>query len=32
VFDFELSDEDMAFLTGLTGVAGGAPDPDNMPF
>jgi len=32
VFDFELSDEDMSFLTGLTGVAGGAPDPDNMPF
>lgn len=32
VFDFELSDEDMEFLSGSTGVAGGAPDPDNMPF
>lgn len=32
VFDFELDDDDMAFLTGLDEVAGGAPDPDNMPF
>ena len=32
VFDFEISAEDMNVLTGLTGCAGGAPDPDNMPF
>ena len=32
VFDFELSDADMAYLTGLKECAGGPPDSDNMPF
>jgi len=32
VYDFEISAEDMNILTGLTECAGGAPDPDNMPF
>ncbi|SCW35234.1 Aldo/keto reductase [Ruminococcaceae bacterium YRB3002] len=32
VFDFELSDDDMEYLTGLHEIAGGAPNPDNMPF
>ncbi len=32
VSDFELSEADVSFLTGLSGCAGDAPDPDQMPF
>ena len=32
VFDFELSDEDVKLIAGLTGCVGLSGDPDTMPF
>ena len=32
VSDLELTEADVSFLTGLSGCAGDAPDPDQMPF
>lgn len=32
VFDFELSDEDVHFIDGLSGIGKGAPDPDTVNF
>lgn len=32
IFDFELSDEDMNIISGLSGSCGEAPDPDNILF
>lgn len=32
IFDFELSDEDMNVISGLEGICGEAPDPDNILF
>ena len=32
VFDFELADEDVKLIAGLTGCVGLSGDPDNMPF
>ena len=32
VFDFELSDEDVQLIAGLTGCVGLSGDPDTMPF
>ncbi|GAB2027698.1 aldo/keto reductase [Lactovum odontotermitis] len=32
IFDFSLTDEDMAFISGLCGRAGFAPDPDEVDF
>ena len=32
VFDFMLEQDDIDYLSGLTGCAGDAPDPDTMPF
>ncbi len=32
IFDFELSDEDMNIISGLEGICGEAPDPDNILF
>ena len=32
VFDFKLEQDDIDYLSGLTGCAGDAPDPDTMPF
>lgn len=32
IFDFQLDDEDIALLTGLTGQCGESKDPDSVPF